>query len=92
MKKRRVSHTPIDDLAVLAKLSQTPEWKTLEKIIRINVRHQEHVIVLMSNDNPTKLAIDKSRVNGLIAGMLLVVKKVETATNEMNKLAEKEVE
>lgn len=90
MKKRKGKKTlPIDDLAILAKLAQMPEWSVLEKTIRNGVRHQKDVIVLLSNDNPTKLAIDKSRLNGVIAGLLLVVKHVETAAAEMEKLAAK---
>jgi len=93
MKKRKITkNIPLDDLAVLAKLALTPEWKVLEKIIRTGVHNHKELIVSLSNDNPVKLAIDKSRLNGIIAGLLIVIKKVETAAAQMEKLAEKEVE
>lgn len=91
MKKRKTNKPiVIDDLAVLAKLATMPEWKTLEKIIRTGVHNHKEVIISLSNDEPVKLAINKSRLNGMIAGMLLVIKKVETAASEMEKLAGKE--
>lgn len=93
MKKRKVNKSiPLDDLAILAKLHTMTEWKTLEKVIRTGVHNHKELIVSLSNDEPLKLAINKSRLNGIIAGMLLVIKKVETAALEMDKLAEKEKE
>lgn len=93
MKKRVVNKpTPIDDLAVLDKLSKTPEWKVLENIIRTGVHNHKELIVGLGNDNPVKLAIEKSRLNGIIAGLLIVIKKVETAAVKMEELAEKEKE
>ena len=92
MKRKTNKPVPLDDLAVLAKLALTPEWTTLVKVIRTGVHNHKELIVSLSNDDPVKLAINKSRLNGIIAGLLIVVKKVETAAAEMEKLAEKEVE
>jgi len=93
MKKYRTNKpVPLDDLAVLASLAQTPEWRVLEKTIRTGVHNHKELIVSLSNDNPTKLAIDKSRLNGIIAGLLIIIKKVETAAAEMEKLALREEE
>jgi len=93
MKKRQINKpTPIDDLAILASGAQTEFWKTLEKTIRVGVHNHKELIVSLGNDEPLKLAINKSRLNGIIAGLLIVIKKVETASAEMEKLAEKEKE
>ena len=68
------------------------EWKTLEKIIRVGIHNHKELIVTLSNDNPVKLAVDKSRLNGIISGLALVIKKVETASAQMEKLAQMEKE
>jgi hypothetical protein len=89
MKRKTNKPVPLDDLAVLAKLSLMPEWKVLERVIRTGVHNHKELIVTLNNDQPVRLAIDKSRLNGVIAGLLIVIKKVETAVAEMDKLAEK---
>ena len=86
-KKKSTQVLPLDDLAVLSKLATLSEWKVLEKVIRTGVHNAKEAIVVLSNDNPTKLAIEKSRLNGIIAGQLLVIKKVETAATKMEQLA-----
>jgi len=93
MKKRKINKPiPIDDLAVLASGAKSDFWKVLEKTIRTGVHNNKEMIVVLGNDDPVKLAINKSRLNGVIAGLLIVIKKVETAASEMEKLAEKETE
>lgn len=90
MKRKVNKPVPLNDLAVLAKLANMTEWAVLERVIRAGVHNHKELIVTLSNDEPIKLAVNKSRLNGIIAGLLIVIKKVETAAAEMEKLAEKD--
>lgn len=91
MKKSKLKEpTQIDDLAVLAKLATLPEWKVFERMARNRIQYEKDKIIRLQEYNPTKLAIDKSRCMGTISGLLLMIKNVETAALEMEKLAEKE--
>lgn len=90
MKKRKIRNPiNIDDLAVLAKLSKLPEWKVFSRMVQNRVQYQKDHIIGLPELNPVKLAIDKAYDRGIIAGILLMVKNVETASIEMEKLAEK---
>ena len=84
--------TKLDDLAVLAKLATLPEWKVFEKMARNRIQYEKDLIIRLPEYNPVKLSIDKSHHMGKIAGLLSIIKNVETAAIEMEKLAEKEVE
>jgi hypothetical protein len=91
-KSKLKAPTQIDDLAVLAKLSLMPEWKVFERMVRNRVQYEKDLIIRLPEYNPTKLAIDKSHHMGKISGLLAMIKNVETASLEMEKLAEKEKE
>jgi hypothetical protein len=92
MKKRKVT-APIliDDLAALAKIASTPEFKVLKRISDNRIFYQKDHIIALPEKNPY-LGIDKAYDRGVIAGIRIVIKSIETASIEMEKLAEKEVE
>ena len=80
----------VEDLAALAAISKYPEWKTLARVIKNRIQYQKDHIITLPELVPVKLAIDKAYDRGLIAGLLIVLKNVETASVEMEKLAQKE--
>ena len=84
--------TKIDDLADLAKMQQTPEWKTFMRMAYNRIQYQKDHIIALPELNTVKLAIDKAYDRGIIAGILICTKNVETAAIEMEKLALKEIE
>ena len=93
MKKRIVNApTHIDDLAALATMAQTKEWKVFTRMAHNRVQYQKDHIIALPELNPIKLAVNKAYDRGMIAGLLLVIKNVETAAFEMEKLAQKEEE
>lgn len=93
MKKSKLKEpTQVDDLAVLAKLATLPEWKVFERMARNRIQYEKDLIIRLPEYNPVKLAIDKSNHMGKIAGLILMIKNVETASIEMEKLAQKEAE
>jgi len=93
MKKSKLKEpTKLDDLAVLAKLATLPEWKVFERMARNRIQYEKDIIIRLNEYNPTKMAIDKSHHMGKISALLFVIKNVETASLEMEKLAEKEKE
>ena len=93
MKKRPTNKpTPIDDLAVLAKIASTKEWPVLAKIIRSSIQYEKEKVIRLQEYNPVKLAVDKSRHMGIVSGLLMVIHDVENAAAEMEKLATKETE
>jgi GH25 family lysozyme M1 (1,4-beta-N-acetylmuramidase) len=79
----------LEDLAALAKMSQTVEWKTFVRMCRNRVVWQKDHIVNLPEKNQY-LAVEKAYDRGVIAGILICIKQVETASAEMEKLAEKE--
>jgi len=90
MKKSKLKEpTQIDDLAALAKLAQISEWKTFVRMAMNRVQYQKDHIVALPEKNPY-LAIEKAYDRGVIAGIIKMIKNVETAAIEMDKLAEKE--
>lgn len=91
--KKLKSKEPIllNDLADLAKLAKTKEWKTLVKMGQNRIAYQKDHIVGLPEKNPY-LAIEKAYDRGIIAGVLLLIKNVEGAAAQMEKLAEKESE
>jgi len=84
--------TKIDDLAALAKMQRTPEWKVFMRLAYNRIQYQKDHIIGLPELQPVKLAIDKAYDRGLIAGLLVAIKNVETAAVQMEKLAEKESE
>jgi hypothetical protein len=91
MKKSKLKEpTQIEDLAALAKLALTPEWRVFERMARNRIQYEKDLIIRLPEYNPVKLSIDKAHHMGKISGLLLVIKNVETAALEMEKLAEKE--
>jgi len=92
MKKRR-TNVPIliDDLAALAKMAKTPEFKVLKRISDNRIFYQKDHIIALPEKNPY-LGIDKAYDRGVIAGIRIIIKSIETAEVEMEKLAEKETE
>lgn len=91
MKKNKLKEPRnIDDLADLAKLSEYKEWKTFVRMAHNRIQYQKDHIVGLPELNPVKLAIDKAYDRGIIAGLLITVKNVETAKIELEKLAEKD--
>jgi hypothetical protein len=94
MKKRIKSGlkepTKLNDLVDLVKIQKSPEWKTLMRMGYNRVQYQKDHIVALPELNPIKLAVDKAYDRGIIAGILIVIKNVETAAAQMEKLAEKE--
>jgi len=92
MKKRKVN-APIliDDLAALAKMAKTPEWKVFSRMAQNRIQYEKDRIVGLPEYDTVKLAINKAYDRGIIAGLLLMIKNVDTAAYEMEKLAEKEV-
>jgi hypothetical protein len=91
MKRKTKPITHIDDLAALAKLAQTEEWKIYSRMVSNRIAYQKDHIVALPEKNPY-LGIDKAYDRGIIAGLLIGVKAVETAASEMEKLAQKEAE
>lgn len=81
----------IDDLADLAKLATLKEWKTVEKMAYNRIQYQKDHIVALPEKNQY-LAIEKAYDRGVIAGVLLMIKNINNAATEMEKLAEKEKE
>jgi hypothetical protein len=94
MKKRIKSvlkePTKLNDLADLATIQKTPQWKTFMRMGYNRVQYQKDHIVALPELNPVKLAVDKAYDRGVIAGILICIKNVETAAAQMEKLAEKE--
>lgn len=88
-KSKLKTPTNIDDLATLAKLQQSKEWPTFLRMAQNRIQYQKDHIVALPEKNPY-LAVDKSYDRGIIAGILICIKAVETAAQEMEKLAEKE--
>ena len=93
MKKRKTT-APIliDDLAVLAKLSKTPEWKVFARMAQNRIEYQKNHIIGLAEYDTVKLAINKAYDRGVIAGLVLMLKNVDGAAIEMEKLAQKETE
>lgn len=93
MKKRKINKPlVIDDLAALAKMATTPEWKVFSRMAQNRIQYQKDHIVSLPEYDCVKLAVNKAYDRGIIAGLLLILKNVDTAADEMNKLAEKEAE
>jgi hypothetical protein len=91
MKKRKVTQPiQIDDLAALDKIFKTPEFKVLKRMSENRISYQKDHIVALPEKNPY-LGVDKAYDRGIIAGIKIVIKNIETAANEMEKLAEKEI-
>lgn len=83
--------TKIDDLADLAKMQESKEWKTFMRMAYNRIQYQKDHIIALPEKNQY-LGIDKAYDRGLIAGILICIKNVESAATEMDKLAEKETE
>lgn len=93
MKKSNLkSPTRIDDLASLAKMATTPEWKVFCRMASNRIQYQKDHIIGLPELNPIKLSVNKAYDRGIIAGLLLVMKNVDTAAFEMDKLAKEEEE
>jgi hypothetical protein len=93
MKKRKINQPIlIDDLAALAKMAKTPEWKVFSRMAQNRIQYQKDHIIGLPEYDCVKLAVNKAYDRGIIAGLLLVMKNVDTAAYEMEKLAEKEAE
>lgn len=93
MKKRKVNAPiQIDDLAALAKMAKTPEWKVFSRMAQNRIEYQKNHIIGLPEYEMAKLAINKAYDRGVIAGLILMLKNVDTAAIEMDKLAEKEIE
>lgn len=90
-KSKTKNPTNIEDLAVLAKMQQSKEWPTFLRMGMNRIQYQKDHIVALPEKNQY-LAIDKAYDRGIIAGILLCIKAVETAAEEMEKLAQKEEE
>lgn len=91
MKKSKIKKPVVlEDLADLAKLATYPEWKTFKKMAFNRVQYQKDHIVTLPEYDTIKLAVNKAYDRGIIAGLILVMKNVDTAAEEMEKLAEKE--
>lgn len=89
--KKLKTPTAVEDLAALAKMQQTPEWQVFMRMSRNRIEYQKDHIIGLPEKNPY-LAIDKAYDRGLIAGILIGLKTVETAATEMEKLAEKDAD
>jgi hypothetical protein len=90
MKKSKLKNPIlIDDLADLAKLSTLKEWKTAERMAFNRIQYQKDHIVALPEKSPY-LAIEKAFDRGLIAGITMIIKNINNAAAEMEKLAEKE--
>lgn len=88
MKKNKLKlPTKIEDLAQLDKMSKTPEWRTFVRMAQNRIQYQKDHIIGLPELNPVKLAVDKAYDRGMIAGLLLMIKNVETAAVEMEKIA-----
>jgi len=89
MKKRKITKpVQIDDLAALAKMAKTPEWKVFSRMANNRIQYQKDHIVSLPEYDTIKLAINKAYDRGIIAGLVLMMKNVDTASYEMDKLAE----
>lgn len=80
----------VEDLAALAALGKYPEWKVFTKMAKNRIAFQKEHIIRLPELVPVKLAVDKAYDRGIISGLLLVIKNVETAADQMEKLATKE--
>ena len=93
MKKRKINAPiQIDDLAALAKMAKTPEWKTFTRMAQNRIQYQKDHIIGLPEYDMAKLAINKAYDRGVIAGLILMLKNVDGAAYEMEKLAQKETE
>jgi hypothetical protein len=91
MKKSKLKNpTLLDDLAALAKLATTPEWKVFCRMAHNRIEYQKDKIIRLPESNPVKLAVSKAYERGLMAGLILIMKNVNNSAAEMEKLAEKE--
>ena len=89
MRKSKIKQpVQIDDLAALAKMATTPEWKIFEKMAYNRIQYQKDKIVSLPELEPVKLAVNKAYERGIIAGLILTMKNVNGASQEMDKLAE----
>ena len=82
--------TTASKLVALEKLSKTPEWKILCEMGQNRVLYQKDKIVALSESNPVKLAVNKAYERGIMVGVILMMRDVNNASNELNKLEEKE--
>jgi hypothetical protein len=89
-KSRIKKPVEVTDLANLAALAKYPEWKTFVKMAKNRIAFQKEHIIRLPELVPVKLAVDKAYDRGIISGLLLVIKNVETAADQMEKLASKE--
>ena len=89
MKKTKLK-TPraLEDLADLAKLGSAKEWKTFVRMVENRIQYQKDHIIALPELNPVKLSIDKAYDRGVIAGLLICIKNVDSAATELEKLAE----
>jgi len=92
MKRKVNPPTHIDDLAALSVMAQTKEWKVFARMVHNRIQYQKDHIIGLPELNPIKLSVNKAYDRGMIAGLLLVIKNVETAAFEMEKLAQAEAE
>jgi len=93
MKKRKINQPIlIDDLAALSKMAKTPEWRVFSRMAQNRIQYQKDHIIGLPEYDMAKLAINKAYDRGVIAGLLLMLKNVDTAAVEMEKLAQKEIE
>lgn len=88
MKKSKLKEPRLlEDLADLAKMQTTKEWKTFMRMAHNRIDYQkDHIISLP--EKTQYLGIDKAYDRGVIAGILICIKNVETAAAQMDKLAE----
>lgn len=89
-KKQRKPILTLEDLAGLAKLSQTDEWAILCKVLDNRVMRDKNSIVTYPEHDTIKLATMKSFYRGRISACYLVKREVNGAGRELDKLEEGE--
>jgi len=81
----------LEDLVALAEMATTKEWAVFNRMAHNRIQYQKDHIVKLPEKNQY-LAIEKAYDRGIIAGIMICIKNVETASIEMEKLAQEEKE
>ena len=82
--------TTASTLVALERLSKNKDWKLLCQLGENRVLYQKDKIVALSETNPVKLAVNKAYERGVMTGVILLIRDVNNASSELNKLDEKE--
>ena len=80
----------MEDLEVLAKLCQSKTWEVLSRLLDNRREKDKNSILNFPEYDPVKLATNKAFYRGRISAIDLLMKEVNDAGKNLDKLSEKE--